>query len=155
MRAGDQHAALGAHQLSRLVQHDLNRAWILAVLGTEPDRPLAGRHDGEVDDAPLGLGDDLVRDHDDVRVSWMRAGALDERDDVRPWLDLGQPRNGRCGQGTHQSESSVLRVRAARPRVAARRSRRASRSAPVSTSSSSDGGCATEKLTPACIASRR
>ena len=67
--ACDQHAALGSQHLSRLVEHHLHDARILALLlGQAPGA--GARPDGcELDDRALGLRDDRVRDrHDRARL---------------------------------------------------------------------------------------
>ncbi len=67
-RAADQHVALGAQDLRGLVEHDLDRARVLALVRGQ----LAGSWTGldilQRHDRALGLGDDLVRDHEDLTV---------------------------------------------------------------------------------------
>ena len=75
--AADQHPALGAHELGGLVEDDLDRARVLAVLGRQRLRPLVGRRRRPGDDAALGLRDDLVRDHEHVAVAQTSAGGGD------------------------------------------------------------------------------
>ena len=74
VRAADQHAVLGAQDLRGLVEHDLDRARVLALLCGQLPRSLAGLDVGEVDHGALGLRDDLVRDHDDLTSSGVASG---------------------------------------------------------------------------------
>jgi hypothetical protein len=87
----DEDAALGAHELGGLAQHDLDVARVLAVLGGEGSGVLAGRHLAQSHGAPLGLRDRFVSDHDHVVVGEIRrGGGADQRAEVVAGEDLGQ-----------------------------------------------------------------
>jgi hypothetical protein len=102
--AADEHAALGAEDLGRLVEHDLHVARVLAVTGGELDGPLAGLHAGEVDDAALGLGDRLVGD--DEHVAFADVGGQ-QGGEVLAAPDLGEP-GDRLG-ADHRARSTAAR----------------------------------------------
>ena len=86
--------------LGGLVEHDLHRARVLALLARPSSRARApGRDVGERDDRALGLGDDLVGDHDHLPVG--RAGSPPRRrDDQR----------GEVVAGAHLGEAAEARA---------------------------------------------
>jgi hypothetical protein len=91
--AADESAAIGAQDLSRLVEHHLHVARVLSVRGRECSGALARLDPGEVDEAALGLGDDLVRHGEDVaRLEppvQACAGIVEQRGEIVAGPDLG------------------------------------------------------------------
>ena len=143
----DQDAADRADQLLRLVEHDLDVARVLVVLGGELVRELARMHVVQVPDASLDLRHGLVGDHDDIPVVQRPrrlAGCerrLDQRREVVVGLQLREAGDGAGGdhRWLRSSWLSIPRVCAAPPCLSASASRKASRSSGVSTSSASVG----------------
>ena len=74
------------------------------MLGGERDGAVAGDDVGQRDRAPLGLGDDLVRDDEHVAVD-ERAGRLrQQRGEVVAGADLGDA--GQRDGGDHERSSA-------------------------------------------------
>ena len=67
--AADQHPIGGAQDLLRLVEYDLDGPRVLALLNGEPVGPRGGFDIRERHDGALGLGDDLVRDRQNLPVA--------------------------------------------------------------------------------------
>jgi hypothetical protein len=78
-RDADQHAVARAQQLGALVEHYLNQARVLSVLARQRPGALARLDVAQPPDPPLGLGDDLVRDADDVAVTEVRRRGRGQR----------------------------------------------------------------------------
>src|SRR3954447_25172793 len=151
---GDDHAALGAHQLGRLVEDDLDVTRVLAPLGGELPRAVARLDAGEVHDRALGLRDDLVRDDEHVAGPEV-AGPGEQRREVVARLDLRQARQRPRLEAAHRrpNRDSSPRVWAAPPVRASSAARRTARSSIVSMSSASEGGSAIRHSAPASRAS--
>ena len=138
-------------------------ARVLAVLGGERAGARARLDVRERAHAALGLGDDLVRDGEHVgraeRRVQARAGGGEQAGEVVAGADLRQAREGverRAPAVRPRGRGEPLEQRARARRAAARASsaaRSASRSPGVSTSSSSEGACATRTVAPAACAS--
>ena len=65
---GDEHGADLSHNALRFLQHKFDDAWLLLPTLRELLGEGGGRDGIEIDGAPLGLGDDLGGDDDDVGV---------------------------------------------------------------------------------------
>jgi hypothetical protein len=74
----DQHVLLGAHDRGGFGQDQLDEARVLAGEGGKVQRALSGHDAGEVDEAPFGLGNDLLR-HDQHVAGHRRDLPLGER----------------------------------------------------------------------------
>ena len=128
MGAADEHAALRAHDRRGLVEDDLHVARVLGVLARELARALAGdRRRSSAPQRALGLGDDLVGDHEHV-AGLVAAGAAAARRGRRP----GAPRAGRpaptprrSGPGSPLAAACLTREGAVEPRQQSARVRRA------------------------------
>ena len=159
----------GAQQLGRLVEHRLHQPRVLAVLGGQRARALAGLDVGERAHPALGLGHDLVGDHEHVAVGQVggRGGRQQRGQVVARRRRSGRRARGRgaaerlgqAGTGGRAPAPASGRAGAARRawRAPGRGGRRASRPArpgrrPVSTSSTSVGACSTAQGTPAASA---
>ena len=113
-RASDQHAALGADDLLGLVEHDLDRARVALVSGGGGLRrkllgTLAGLDIAQRDDCALGLGNGLVRDHEQLPVAqsltFFAGCGDDQAGEVVTGVQLGQAGNGTGAQAGHCSGS--------------------------------------------------
>ena len=80
---GDQHGADLADDALRLLQDELDDAWLLLPTLRELLGEGGGRDGIEIDGAPLGLGDDLGGDDDDVATGDGFAGGGGGIDDHR------------------------------------------------------------------------
>ena len=85
----DEDAALGPQHLGALLEDQLDQGRLLAEHGGELARFGAGQDRGELADPALGLGDDLLRDHDDVAVGELGPGG-DLLADPHPLAELRQ-----------------------------------------------------------------
>jgi hypothetical protein len=152
--AADQAAAVGAQELGRLVEDDLDVARVLAVLGGQLSRPRAGLDGGQLDEPSLGFRDHLVRDREDVgRPQLGRAGEQRREVVARPHLWQAGQRVRSHTVAALTSRSSTARVRgAASPRVPSAR-RSAARSSGVSTSRPSEASSRILTVAPAARAS--
>ncbi len=159
-RAADQAAGVGSHELGGLAEDHLDRPRVLAVLGGELARALAGRHVGEPDDAALGLADDLVGDHEHVGRQQLDPGAREQRREVVARAHLGQPGQGLerdhpAAAAADSIRASSARVRGATPGRPASASCRAWRSSGVSTSRPSERTSRDAHLGPGRVRARR
>ena len=141
------HAALHAQDLGRLAQHDLDLARVAVPALGERDRLGAGLDVAQVDDATLGLGDDLLG-HDQhvpgVRApaSGSPAASARQASTIRPprsspGSDLGQLRQRDGEQATAPCRSSRRRRRRSRQGRRGRPRPRRSRSRQLAAGSSS------------------
>ena len=103
----------GLQLLRSVREHDLDVPRVLAVVLRQRSRASTGRHVRQADDPALGLGDDLVGDHEDVFACQLDAGGSDQAREVIPRPHLGQA-GERCelDHATAGSASSA-RVRTA------------------------------------------
>ena len=69
-----QHALAMAHDLGGFAQDQFDQPRVLVHLGGELVRARRRRHVAEIDDAPLGLGYDLLGDHQDIAAAQRKAG---------------------------------------------------------------------------------
>ena len=125
-RLRDQHPADLPDHARRLAQHRLHQAGVLIHAAGVVEREGAWLEVVEGDDAPLRLGDDALRDHDDVAVldrrALRRGGVEDLLRDVVALLDERDPGDaddaelGDAGvrRGGHDVPSTVSE-RAGRP----------------------------------------
>ena len=74
LRLDDQRRRGSADDAARFREDQLDQAGVAARLGAEPPGLFAGRDGRQLDYAPLGLRDDLLRDRDQVAVGQRRAG---------------------------------------------------------------------------------
>ena len=97
----------GAHELRRLVEHDLDLARVLAVLVGEQRARAAGLDVREVDDRALRLRHDLVRD-DERRRRARRppARSAAARDQRREVVARPRPRGARASAASLQASSA-------------------------------------------------
>ena len=145
----DQHALRVARSTSLgLVEHDLDVARVLVEFAARARLRAGGRLDlGEPADPALGLGDDLVGDHEHVAVGELVPAASRARGDQlprgrRPGRISGSPSSATARDHSTWLRSqlaSMPRVCAAPPWVDSRLASSASRSSGVSMSSASDG----------------
>ena len=106
-RLGDDHAAIHAHHTHRLLQHHLHLSRVALPPLSVRNRLWSWSDAGEINDRPLRLGDDLLRDADDViGAEWPKGAFADEALDgfcdelwkVVVRLDLTEPINRKCDQ---------------------------------------------------------
>ena len=90
----DEDAALGAQHLAALLEDQLDQGRLLAEHRGEAARLAAREHRGEAADASLGLGDDLLRDDDDVAVFELGARGDQLAERHRPRRPRAGPRPG-------------------------------------------------------------
>ncbi len=158
----------GPADLAGLVEHHLDVAGILAELGGHRDGPLAGDDLAQPPGASLGLGDELVGDHDHViggrRLARGGQGIGDQLGRLVAVMDLGNAGEGAGGDHSwslvgqerlRSSWRSMPRVCAAPPRVRSSVASTSARSSGVSMSSASDGTSTVSTWIPAAVACSR
>ena len=84
-----QHSGAVADHLARLAQDHLDQPRVLVDLARERGRLLGGDDGAQIDVAVLGLGDDLLRHHQDVAIAQRLAGARDTVEDDRGEIGAG------------------------------------------------------------------
>jgi hypothetical protein len=62
----DEYVLRGAHDLGRFGENQFHDTRVLAGLGSELPGTVRHEHVGEVSEATLGLGDDLLRNHEHI-----------------------------------------------------------------------------------------
>src|SRR5581483_11352610 len=125
MRLDDQRVAAGAHDAPALAQNDFHQPRVFAELAAELDGARRRLDIGEADDPPLGLGDYLVRDDENVaareRDVLARACLGDQRADRVPAARLIDAFNADDFQTAHDGPPVSFPSRGHRSRPGRRR----------------------------------